>query len=106
MAGVLVGRGYGEYGLDISPLRRNVVEAKGLLTQLDRDATSLTRARPVRLIDGAAAASSAKSVRDLSREADQALKQFEALERQVRRTADAEIAAARASGDHTRALSL
>lgn len=103
---ILVGSAYSTYELKLDPLRRNVSEARGLLTDLQRDATALTRVRPVRLIDGTAAATSTRQVRDLAREADRALSDFERLERQLRRTTDAEIAAARATGEYGRAISL
>lgn len=93
------GSARGTYILDISQPRQAAAELRRLFLGVKQEAAALERS-------GAGSSTAARGVKQMATEADKALREFEKLERQVRRTADAEVAAARASGDYGRALDL
>lgn len=107
-SGIKVGSAYSTYELDISGLKQNVAEAKRLLSDLQ--ATAQRTKAPVLGGGGAGGAGGAgKAGADLNkakREADQAFTAFKRLETAYTRVRDSEIGAARAAGDHARALKL
>jgi hypothetical protein len=99
MTAVNVGSAYSVFELRYSSLTQGVpiIEQQlGRLRQQTRTPISVS-------VDGTQAS---RGLQQTGRDADRALKQFQALERTFDRTRDSEIRAARAAGDHGRALQL
>ena len=96
---VLVGSAHAIFSLQYESLTQGVPAIEQQLGRLRQQ----TRTPITVSVDGARAA---QGLQQTGRAADQALRQFQALERTFDRTRDSEIRAARAAGDHARALQL
>lgn len=121
MAPTIVGSAASLYDLDLRPFRRSVQEVRETYRQLKAEAGAagarLPAPVPAQLPRGRSGGSTAdpaaEAIKQAAKEADEALKAFERLEKQYQvnqrsaaRLADSEIRAARAGGDHQRALQL
>ena len=99
MTAVNVGSAYSVFELRYQSLTEGVPAIEQQLGRLRQQ----TRTPIAVSVDGARAA---QGLQQTGRAADQALRQFQSLERTFDRTRDSEIRAARAAGDHARALAL
>ena len=99
MTSVNVGSAYSTFELRYQSLTQGVPLIEQQLGRLRQQ----TRTPITVSVDGTRAS---RGLQQTGRDADRALKQFQALERTFDRTRDSEIRAARASGDHAQALKL